>query len=460
MPPKRMTANPVKPARYRAGKATGVESDSDSEASENEESVEPALPPPPKATSAGKISSGNLGKVDLNARRKEAEAAEERRLAKEKAERMAVEEGFVTEEEEESEEEEDDDDEEESESEEESSEEEAPRRLMIRPKFVPKSQRGTKDPVELEEEARQAEEEARKKAADELVEEQIKKDLAARAAGKKHWDDDENEESDVDTTDGLDPEAEEAAWRVRELKRLKRARAIIEEREKELAEVERRRNLTEEERQAEDEAFLAHQKEEKDGKGKMSFMQRYLHKGAFYQDEMKAAGLDKRDIMGSRIQDDVRNREALPEYLQRRDMAKLGRKGATKYRDMRTEDTGRWGDIGGGRKRDGRFEEDERFKPDDDRFRRDERSAGGANAIPLGDRKNDDRGDKDSGYRDRRDRDSYRSRDDGDNRRKSQSRSRSPRRDRDRDDYRRRKRSTSRDDERYDSDKRRKVDAR
>ncbi|KAF5024876.1 hypothetical protein F66182_3034 [Fusarium sp. NRRL 66182] len=465
MPPKRMTANPVKPARYRAGKATGVESDSDSDASDNEMPAEPALPPPPKATSAGKISSSNLGKVDLNARRKEAEAAEERRIAKEKAERLAAEEGFVTEEEEESEEEEDgDDDLEESESEEESSEEEAPRRLMIRPKFVPKSQRGNaKDPAQEEEEARQAEEDARKKAADELVEAQIKKQLAARAAGKKHWDDEENEASDVDTTDGLDPEAEEAAWRVRELKRLKRARAIIEEREKELAEVERRRNLTEEERQAEDEAFLAKQKEEKEGKGKMSFMQRYLHKGAFYQDEMKAAGLDKRDIMGSRIQDDVRNREALPEYLQRRDMAKLGRKGATKYKDMRTEDTGRWGDIGVGRKRDGRFEEDDRFKPDDERFQRDERSAGGANAIPLGDRKKDNRRDRDDGYRDRGDGEPYRSRDDNNrqNRRRSPSPSQSPRRDKDRDDHRnRRKRSTERDDERYESDKRRRVDAR
>ncbi|KAF4443871.1 hypothetical protein F53441_11330 [Fusarium austroafricanum] len=461
MPSKRMTANPVKPARYRAGKPTGVESDSDSEDSENEETAEPALPPPPKATSAGKILSGNLGKVDLNTRRKEAEAAEEKRIAKEKAERLATEEGFVTEEE--SEEGEDNDDEEESESEEESSEDEAPRRLMIRPKFVPKSRRGNaKDPAQQEEEARQAEEEARRKAADELVEEQIKKDLAARASGKKHWDDDENEDSDVDTTDGLDPEAEEAAWRVRELKRLKRARAIIEEREKELAEVERRRNLTEEERQAEDEAFLAQQKEEKEGKGKMSFMQRYLHKGAFYQDEMKAAGLDKRDIMGSRIQDDVRNREALPEYLQRRDMAKLGRKGATKYRDMRTEDTGRWGDIGGGRtKENGRYEEDERFKPDDNRFRRDERSAGGANAIPLGDRNRDDRKDRDNGYRDRRERDFYRSRDDDEqSRRRSRSRSRSPRHARGRDNYRRRKHSTSRDDERYESDKRRRVDAR
>ncbi|KAJ3521019.1 hypothetical protein NM208_g13476 [Fusarium decemcellulare] len=173
----------------------------------------------------------------------------------------------------------------------------------------------------------------------------------------------------------------------------------------------------------------------------MSYMQRYFHKGAFFQDEMKEAGLDKRDIMGSRIQDDVRNREALPEYLQRRDMTKLGRKGASKYKDMRSEDTGRWGDIGGGRKRG----------DDDDRFRSDERSAGGANAIPLGDRNKGDRRERDDGYRDRRDRDSRRSR----------SRSRSPRRDRDRDDYRsRRKRSTSRDDERYESDKRRRVDAR
>ena len=84
MPPKRMTANPVKPARYRAGKATQVESDSDSDsdASDNEAPTEAALPPPPKATSAGKISSSNLGKVDLNARRKEAEAKDEQATAR------------------------------------------------------------------------------------------------------------------------------------------------------------------------------------------------------------------------------------------------------------------------------------------------------------------------------------------------------------------------------------------
>ncbi|KAL6701037.1 splicing factor, Prp19-binding domain-containing protein [Trichoderma pleuroticola] len=375
MPPKRMTANPVKPSRHRAGKPSGADSSSDSDASDADEPVKPvAVPPPPKATSAGKIIS-NLNKVDLNSRRKDAEAAEARRIAAEKAERLAAEEGFVTEEEEEEEDEDEDEDESESEEEESSSEEEAPRRLMMRPKFIPKNQRGAaaKDSEKEQEAARQAEEEARKKAADALVEEQIKKDLAARAAGKKHWDDQDNEESDVDTTDGLDPAAEEAAWRVRELKRLKRARQAIEEREKELAEVERRRNLTEEERAAEDEAYIAKQQEEKDSKGKMAYKQKYYHKGAFFQEETAAAGLLQRDIMGGRIQDDVRNREALPEYLQLRDMTKLGKKGATKYKDMRSEDTGRWGSYDGDRRRDDRrrFDgEDDRFRPDDDWNRR------------------------------------------------------------------------------------------
>ena len=376
MPPKRMTANPARPARHRPGKSGGRESSSDSDSSDaEEEPAAPAVAPPPKAASAGKIIS-NLSKVDLNARRKEAEEAEEKRRT---AERLAAEEGFVTEEEEESASEEEESGSEDEESS--SSEEEAPRRLMMRPKFVPKSQRGketTEKPDEDEEAAR------KKAAADELVEEQIAKDLAARAVGKKHWDDDENEDSDVDTTDGLDPAAEEAAWRVRELKRLKRARETIEERERQLAEVERRRNLTEEERQAEDEAHLARQKEDKDSRGKMGFMQKYFHTGAFFQEEAEAAGLLQRDIMGTRIADDVRNREALPEYLQKRDMTRLGRKGGTKYRDMRSEDTGRWGDLDDRR---GGGDSKRRYDGDDDRFRPDDDGPRGANALPLGDRR-------------------------------------------------------------------------
>ncbi|KAJ2984874.1 hypothetical protein NUW58_g5828 [Xylaria curta] len=61
MPPKRMTANPVRPARHRAGKALGAssESESDSEASEAEveqpTKPEHKIAPPPKAPSAGRI---------------------------------------------------------------------------------------------------------------------------------------------------------------------------------------------------------------------------------------------------------------------------------------------------------------------------------------------------------------------------------------------------------------------
>ncbi|KAG6015437.1 hypothetical protein E4U41_004629, partial [Claviceps citrina] len=172
-----------------------------------------------------------------------------------------------------------------------------------------------------------------------------------------------------------------------------RAREAIEQRERELAEVERRRNLMAEERSAEDAAFLAGQQLERDGRGKMSYMQKYHHRGAFFQEEAAAAGLLQRDIMGTRIADDARNREALPAYLQRRDMSKLGKKGATKYRDMRSEDTGRWGEDhldrgrrGGGEGRQAGRDGGSFSRPEDDRFRPDERDAKGANAVPLGDR--------------------------------------------------------------------------
>ena len=187
------------------------------------------------------------------------------------------------------------------------------------------------------------------------MQDQLEKRAAARAAGKKDWDesdDDINGFEGADDTDGLDPEAEQAAWKLRELKRVQRARAAVEEAEKEREERERRRALSPGARAKEDEAFLAKQKEELESKGKAGFMQRYHHKGAFFQDDLKDKGLDRRDLMGSRYVDDVggagasgAGKETLPEYMQIRDMTKLGKKGRTKYRDLKTEDTGRWGDY-------------------------------------------------------------------------------------------------------------------
>jgi microfibrillar-associated protein 1 len=279
--------------------------------------------------------------------------------------------------------------EDESSDEEESSEEEAPKKLL-RPVFIKKNQRSTPaaktaDEVAAEEEQRRLEQTRV------LVQEQIEQRAAQKAAGKKDWDDDV-EEADinaVDDTDGVDPAAEYAAWKLRELKRIKRERAAIEEAEAERAEVERRRNLTAAEREAEDREYLDKQKEERGDRGNMQFMQKYFHKGAFFQEELKELGIDKRNLMGAKFEDQT-NREVLPEYMQIRDMTKLGKKGGTRYRDMKSEDTGKWGDYGDTRRsRDkGEFGLDERFRTDSYGGRdRDQEGATGANAKPLGERK-------------------------------------------------------------------------
>ncbi|MCJ1474794.1 hypothetical protein MMC13_003454 [Lambiella insularis] len=473
MPAKRMTANPLKPTRYRPGKGPEDEAspeesgDSQAEGEISRPSPPPQSAPPPKATTfpAANIAS-NLKAVDLNARRAQASAAEAARLKAEKIARAVEEEGFETE----SSDSEEDSEEQESESEEESSDEEAPK-VLLRPTFIRKDKR--KDVVAVldsktEEERWMESEERRKEKADELVQAQLEKNAAARAAGKKNWDDDEEVDGEeVDDTDDLDPEAERAAWKLRELKRVKREREVIELAEKEREEIERRRNLSKEERDEEDREFIEQQKEEQEGKGKMGYLQKYFHKGAFFQDDAKAEGLDRRDIMGSRYADDVTNRELLPQYMQIRDMTKLGRKGRTKYKDLKSEDTGKWGAFEGkGSRRDG---VDERFMPD-----RNEGAGGasGANATQVRERGRapetapdnarvstdpvrEDSRDGGGSYKPDRDRQDY------DERRRprsySRSRSPSPRRQRRRDSRDRRKRSPSPYKSRWD-EKRRRVD--
>ncbi|KAJ5587432.1 uncharacterized protein N7459_003197 [Penicillium hispanicum] len=467
-----MTANPLKPVgRYRPGKPI-AEDPSSSEEEEEEEDLE----------------------AQRGQERRQAEAQRRRQQApkassfpaaaarKAQVEEDEDEEGFVTEEEEdetapappakaipqpqadqtkaptaraapvappaESEDEEEDDEEESSE-EESSSEDEAPRRMLIRPTFIKKDKRANaagQDRAETAQPAIGAADSAadsearrvqRQEKADQLVRDQLEKEAIARSSGNRAWDDDElvqaDEEAEIDDRDGVDPDAEYAAWKLRELKRVKREREAIEEAEKEREEVERRRNLTAEERDREDREFLAQQKEERDAtRGQTGFMQRYFHKGAFFRDDLEREGLDQRNVMGRRFADDVAV-ETLPQYMQVRDMTKLGKKGRTRYRDLKSEDTGRFGEgYENRRRRDGPPVgiTDERFMPD----RGDDRGQGptgptGANASAV-----------------RR-------------RRRSRSRSYSPRRDRRGERSRsreRRKRSPSPYDDR---DKRRRVDS-
>jgi len=172
-------------------------------------------------------------------------------------------------------------------------------------------------------------------------------------------------------------------WKLREMKRIKRDRELLIAKEKELEEIERRRNLTEEERAKEDQEFFNQQKLDKGEKGDAKFLQKYFHKGAFFTDDLKSAGLAGRDTMGGKFEDEV-DKSILPKYMQVRDMNKLGKKGRTRYVDMRAEDTGQWGDLKNkGRKLREDGDVDSRFKEDFD----EDAGPSGANRMPLGERK-------------------------------------------------------------------------
>ena len=127
----------------------------------------------------------------------------------------------------------------------------------------------------------------------------------------------------------------------------------------------------------------------------MAYMQKYFHKGAFFnnaddQDEEVKAALN-RNVAGMKFEDEAGDKAVLPEYMRIRDMTKLGKKGRTKYKDMKAEDTGRWGEDAGRRKRD--------YDGLDDRFRPDERGGEertGANNVAVGERRQRDGESRDS----------------------------------------------------------------
>ncbi|KAI5859072.1 splicing factor, Prp19-binding domain-containing protein [Tricharina praecox] len=345
MPPKRMTANPVRPARYRPGKplaAAASESESSDESGSEEDSGgESDSPPPaaalPKPVFKKKVAAAPaLKDVDLDKRFDEGKKKEEMRLKREEDERKRKElEGSADEytTEESSDEEESDEEEEEAAAEEEA--EEAPRKVFQRPTFVPKSQRGER--VERVVKAEDEEEKARQRLeAEELLELHLKRDAAAKAAGRKGWDDDEDPDGlALDDTDGTDPFTERAAWKLRELTRIKREREAFAAIEAERAEIERRREMDPALRDKEDREFVRDQRKEKmESQGKMGFMQKFYHKGAFFQD----ADVPKRNYATAEVEDRVKNREVLPKYLQVRG-DEVGKRGRTRWTHLAAEDT-------------------------------------------------------------------------------------------------------------------------
>jgi len=213
-----------------------------------------------------------------------------------------------------------------------SEEEEAGARL--KPVFVRAKDRLTIQEREREEaRARQAEREAAKLAEERrrstlrMVEDEVRKtEMALRKA--------ENDTLGLEevVTDDENDEVEYEAWKVRELRRLKRDKDEREEFVKELAELERFRNLTEEEKRAE---LKANPKEitNRAVKGKYKFMQKYYHRGAFFLAEEEA--VLKRDVSHATLEDKF-DKTVLPKVMQVKD---FGRSGRTKYTHLVDQDT-------------------------------------------------------------------------------------------------------------------------
>lgn len=492
---KRFTANPTRPARYRPGK--GVQEEESSEEDEEEEEEEAQQPKQPQRKSQARPRAPAKPQIEEEDDDEEGFVTEEedevdggapvpvataKEAPQQPVQQTAPARQPIPKQEEESSDEEESESEEESE-EESSSEDQAPQRKFQRPTFIKKTERkqsatphaeaeSTTPAPEISSSHHTGDTAARRLAeAESMIKTTIERDTAARLAGKKSWDDDDDlpAEALVDDTDGIDPEAERSAWRLRELHRLKRDREAMIAREKELEEIERRRNLTKEEKEAEDREFIEKQKAERDeGRGQAAYLSKYHHKGAFFMDDADSERLAKRDLIGARFEGDV-DKSVLPEYMRIRDMTKLGKKGGTKYTDLKGTDTGRFGEDvkrwrGSGydnNRRDGNDLRgvDERFLPDEDRRGGGPR-ASGANASAVGERRKRSRSPSRDRRKDYGNRDSYRPRSTSRERRSrsySSSRSRSPRRSRSRSPPRRsRRRSPS---PYYERDKRRRVEA-
>lgn len=240
------------------------------------------------------------------------------------------------------EEEEEEEEEEESEYESESDDDAGGRRL-IKPVFVPKTERDTiaeREELEREEAAAREKEkqrlEERKLETRQMVIERIALDERAAQGAQEG----PKGEDEVNTDDDLDDEAEYEAWKARELRRIQRDREEREAYEKEQEEREKLKNMTEEERAAWERAnpkVVA-----KAPKKKWKFLQKYWHRGAYFQDDPDDPrgttgrdGIFLRDYSGPTGEDKF-DKSILPKVMQVRN---FGRSGRTKWTHLVAEDT-------------------------------------------------------------------------------------------------------------------------
>lgn len=283
----------------------------------------------------------NRRQEGLDAEEEDENALEERRrrIREKMLQREQEEAALLPEEEEEEPEEEEEESEYETDS-----EEELPGIAMVKPIFVPKAERETiAERERLEAEERAIEELAKRKLEERKVEtkqivvEEIRKDEEIRKNMEL-----EANVADVDTDDELNEAEEYEAWKAREIARIKRDREDREAMLKAKEEIEKVRNMTEEERR---EWERKNPKPVPPSKQKWRFMQKYYHKGAFFQSDaddlagtVGSDGIYQRDFSAPTGEDKM-DKTILPKVMQ---VKHFGRSGRTKWTHLVNEDTTDW----------------------------------------------------------------------------------------------------------------------
>lgn len=211
-----------------------------------------------------------------------------------------------------------------------------PSRPLLKPVFVPKELRGqsaSAGEALFASELTHDREESRLLAAD-IIKRDFEAEMNASSTDSLRADPLTGafDPASVDDTD--DPalfEEEYLAWRLRELLRIKEERDERERWDREREELERIRNMTEEERRKLDAEKQAQW--EATASGQYKFLQKYYHKGAFYQDEHRE--ILSRDYTAPTGSDRT-DKDVLPEFMQVRN---FGKKGRSKWKHLTAEDT-------------------------------------------------------------------------------------------------------------------------
>ncbi|PJF16890.1 hypothetical protein PSACC_03302 [Paramicrosporidium saccamoebae] len=216
---------------------------------------------------------------------------------------------------------------------EEESDDEGPSPLpLLRPVFVTRDMRHNVPAEEDVAKERKQNQLERQKEAHELLVEHVRREYKASVETKDDLEASNFDPDTVDDSDNVNIEEELQSWKLRELLRVKRDREERERWERDKMELERIRNMTEEERRQLDEEKMKEWMEQP--QSQMRFMQKYYHKGAFFIDDDNK--LLQRDYAQPTGEDASANREILPEVKQVRD---FGKKGRTKWTHLVGEDT-------------------------------------------------------------------------------------------------------------------------